>query len=87
MAEFTRDVFLSQIHVEMATSLEESTRKLDSWKSMNVPETLNSLKATRPLLQSTIQVHHCQVELRQLMHNLPQFAQHFLGMLGCGCAL
>ncbi len=51
VTNFTRDVFLSQIHVEMATSLEESTRKLDTWKELTTPETLQNLKTTRPLLQ------------------------------------
>ena len=48
---FTRDVFLSQIHIEMGTALDEATRKLDMWKSVNPTESLQNLKATRPLLQ------------------------------------
>jgi hypothetical protein len=48
---FTRDVFLSQIHIEMGTALDEATRKLDMWKSVNPTESLQSTKATRPLLQ------------------------------------
>ncbi|XP_046631029.1 exocyst complex component 4-like [Daphnia pulicaria] len=77
---FTRDVFLSQIHIEMGTALDEATRKLDMWKSVNPTESLQSTKATRPLLQSTVQVYRCLMEIRQLMEALPQFAQHFLGM-------
>ncbi|XP_057377768.1 exocyst complex component 4-like isoform X2 [Daphnia carinata] len=77
---FTRDVFLSQIHIEMGTALDEATRKLDMWKSVNPTELTQNTKATRPLLQSTIQVYRCLMEIRQLMEALPQFAQHFLGM-------
>ena len=51
ITEFTRDVFLSQIHIEMGTALDEATRKLDMWKSVNPTESLQSTKATRPLLQ------------------------------------
>lgn len=48
---FTRDVFLSQIHIEMGTALDEATRKLDMWKSVNPTELTQNTKATRPLLQ------------------------------------
>lgn len=48
---FTRDVFLSQIHIEMGTALDEATRKLDMWKSVNPTESLHGLTTTRPLLQ------------------------------------
>ena len=44
-------MFLSQIHIEMGTALNEATRKLDMWKSVNPTESLQNLKATRPLLQ------------------------------------
>lgn len=51
ISQFTRDVFLSQIHIEMGTALNEATRKLDMWKSVNPTDSLQHLKATRPLLQ------------------------------------
>jgi len=77
---FTRDVFLSQIHIEMSEALDEATRKLDLWKSFNPTDSNLNIKAARPLLQSTVQVYRCQTELKILMEALPQFAQHFLGI-------
>lgn len=35
----------------MGTALDEATRKLDMWKSITPTESLQILKATRPLLQ------------------------------------
>ena len=51
ITSFTRDVFLSQIHLEMSEALDEATRKLDTWKSLNPTEAPQNLKVTRPLLQ------------------------------------
>jgi len=75
---FTRDVFLSQIHVEMSEALDEATRKLDLFKSFTPTDSNLNIKAVRPLLQSTVQVQRCQTELKMLMNALPQFAQYFL---------
>ena len=48
---FTRDVFLSQIHVEMSEALDEATRKLDLFKSFTPTDSNLNIKAVRPLLQ------------------------------------
>lgn len=51
---FTRDVFLSQIHIEMSVALDEATRKLDLWKSFNPVDSNLNIKAAHPLLQVNI---------------------------------
>ncbi|XP_022086586.1 exocyst complex component 4-like isoform X2 [Acanthaster planci] len=81
ISDYVKDIFLGHLLDEIATNLNTATKGGDALKSLVDNATQKSLGAPRPLLHSTVIIDHAVSDLRQLMMDLPTYADQFLNMI------
>ncbi|XP_033211207.1 exocyst complex component 4 isoform X2 [Belonocnema kinseyi] len=77
ITDYVKEMYLARHHIHVATTIDTATRSPDAWSAVTAPEVMRSLGVTRPLLQSTVKVQQCVLELRSLMVALPLQGEHF----------
>lgn len=81
VTEFIQTIFLGHVHYKISTSIEAATKGFDALRHVIDHKTQRDLSVTRPLLMSTVTVDRNINELRELMHDLPDYADQFLNMI------
>ncbi|XP_071448510.1 exocyst complex component 4 [Hetaerina americana] len=81
LSDYVKEVFLGQHHQLVSSLVDAATKAPDAWRTTTDSETTRSLGVSRPLLVSTIAVEKCILDLQNLTHSLPTYAEHFLGMM------
>ncbi|XP_031568752.1 exocyst complex component 4-like isoform X2 [Actinia tenebrosa] len=85
ITDYVKDIFVEKIKFEITEKLEavshSQSKGVDAFKHLADANTLKTLGAARPLLQSTVTLYHLMQDLKNLMHNLPQYSSQFLEMI------
>ncbi|XP_052228593.1 exocyst complex component 4-like isoform X2 [Dreissena polymorpha] len=84
---FVEDTYLGHIHyvvsnnIDIATKVDEEEESFDALRNVIDHKTQKELGVPRPLLQSTVTVDKSVSELKDLMTELPDYADQFLNMI------
>ncbi|XP_062567053.1 exocyst complex component 4-like isoform X3 [Saccostrea cucullata] len=91
VTDFVQNIFLGQVHYTVLTSIGSATKDLiryyknpqsfDALRHVVDHKTQKELGVSRPLLTSTVTVDKNLQELRELMQDLPDYADQFLNMI------
>ncbi|XP_038070549.1 exocyst complex component 4-like isoform X2 [Patiria miniata] len=81
ISDYVKDIFLGHLLDEIETNLHAATKGGDALKSLVDSATQKLVGAPRPLLNSTVIIDHAISDLRQLMMDLPTYADQFLNMI------
>ncbi|KAK3729276.1 hypothetical protein QZH41_008516, partial [Actinostola sp. cb2023] len=85
ITDYVKEIFVDKIKFEITEKLEtvsySVSKGLDAFKHLADANTLKTLGASRPLLQNTVTVYQLMQDLKNLMHNLPQYSSQFLEMI------
>ncbi|KAL5022453.1 hypothetical protein ScPMuIL_001608 [Solemya velum] len=81
VTDFVQNIFLGQVHYTVSTSINAATKGFDALRNVIDHKTQKELGVPRPLLQSTVTVDRNIQELRELMFDLPDYADQFLNMI------
>lgn len=74
-------VFLGQVNLEVSNIIDNATKNFDSSKSISDADILQSVGASTPLLQSTMNVDDSLKQLQEFIHALPIYSNHFLHII------
>ncbi|KAK3603022.1 hypothetical protein CHS0354_037770 [Potamilus streckersoni] len=81
LKDFIDNIFLGQVHFTVSNNINLATKGFDSLRNIIDHKTQKELGVPRPLLQSTVTVDRSIMELRELMRDLPDYAEQFLNMI------
>nr|XP_022341498.1 exocyst complex component 4-like isoform X4 [Crassostrea virginica] len=91
VTDFVQNIFLGHVHYTVSTSIGSATKDLiryyknpqsfDALRHVVDHKTQKELGVNRPLLTSTVTVDKNLQELRELMQDLPDYADQFLNMI------
>ncbi|XP_052772519.1 exocyst complex component 4-like isoform X2 [Mya arenaria] len=87
LTEFVEKIYLGHVHyvvsnnIDIATKVDEEEESFDALRNVIDHKTQKELGVPRPLLQSTVTVDKSVLELKELMTELPDYADHFLNMI------
>lgn len=91
VTDFVQNIFLGHVHYAVSTSITSATKDLiryyknpqsfDALRHVVDHKTQKELGVNRPLLTSTVTVDKNLQELRELMQDLPDYADQFLNMI------
>ncbi|KAK3096041.1 hypothetical protein FSP39_022371 [Pinctada imbricata] len=81
VTDFVQNVFLGHVHYQVSTSIGAATKGFDALRHVVDHKTQKELNVPRPLLTSTVTVDKNIQELRELMLDLPDYADQFLNMI------
>ncbi|XP_033633233.1 exocyst complex component 4-like isoform X3 [Asterias rubens] len=81
ISDYVKDIFLGHLLSEIETNLHTATKGNDALKSLVDSVVQKSVSAPRPLLNSTVIIDRAISDLRQLMMDLPTYADQFLNMI------
>lgn len=81
VTDFVQNIFLGHVHYAVSTSITSATKGFDALRHVVDHKTQKELGVNRPLLTSTVTVDKNLQELRELMQDLPDYADQFLNMI------
>ncbi|CAH1783447.1 unnamed protein product [Owenia fusiformis] len=81
ITDFVANLFLGQVHYNITNSIDTATKGFDALRSVTDQRSQKELGVSRPILQSTVAVYRNILKLRDLMNDLPDYADQFLHMI------
>ncbi|XP_056004913.1 exocyst complex component 4-like isoform X8 [Ostrea edulis] len=81
VTDFVQNIFLGQVHYTVSTSIGSATKGFDALRHVVDHKIQKELGVIKPLLTSTVTVDKNLQELRELMQDLPDYADQFLNMI------
>lgn len=79
--EFIEKMYLGHVHFHISNTITLATKGFDALRNIIDHKTQKDLGVPRPLLQSTVTVDKSVQELKELMTDLPDYADQFLNMI------
>ncbi|KAL4232343.1 Exocyst complex component 4 [Mactra antiquata] len=79
--DFIEKIYLGHIHFVVSNNINLATKGFDALRNVIDHKTQKELGVPRPLLQSTVTVDRSVLELKELMTDLPDYADQFLNMI------
>lgn len=81
VTEFIEKIYLGHVHFVVSNNISLATKGFDALRNVIDHKTQKELGVPRPLLQSTVTVDRSVLELKELMTDLPDYADQFLNMI------
>ncbi|KAK6635581.1 hypothetical protein RUM44_000835 [Polyplax serrata] len=81
LSDFIRDRFIMKYHFKVSSRIDAINKSQDAWKDITDADLTKKMGLSRPVLQNTVTVERCMMEMKELMRGLPAFADRFVAII------